>query len=434
MSVAVTVTSTDPAITAVAVGFLDVKTGAAHDELLMANRTKQVELTGARYLVRATLPTGELITEDLDLTGAEPHQLRLTVQPQPQPQPPPQPPPTSPPRSSAHFRWLLRLRQRMDFEYEMGDADQQPGPTRGPLAPAPLDVWLRRWTFADGAWVPGESIEPRVEAPTFTPDSRTVFDVPSTGDRTAVQIGGPTVPARILVLPPTNRGTAEIAVTPGPANGFDAGLTVTVGTGRPEVDAVITYLQHSQFTAAAAAFSETVDLAESLLRAKMVDSGGSVVGGYYLLRVRALAQMHDWPGNLARVSPHDPDAHLVRAGQILSVDISNKTWDELRDRVVAAHESGIPAYVEGMRWMRTALDALLRRDESDAELALAQSALKPYADAVDWSKSITSFWGATPNSPGFDRLYSDTPDNLAPATSVPAGHTFTATSERPATT
>lgn len=113
----------------------------------------------------------------------------------------------------------------------------------------------------------------------------------------------------------------EVAVTPGPVDGFDGGLTVTVSTGRPKVDAVITYLQHSQFTAAAVVLSDTVDLAETLLRAKMSDSGGSVVGGYYLLRVRALAQMHDWPRNLARVAPSDPDAHLVRAGQILSSDI-----------------------------------------------------------------------------------------------------------------
>lgn len=86
--------------------------------------------------------------------------------------------------------------------------------------------------------------------------------------------------------------------------------------------------------------------------------------------------------------------------------------------------------------MRTALDALLHRAESDTEIARAQSTFKPYADAVDWSESITSFWGATPNNPGFDRFYSRTPDNLAPAISVPAGHTPTVpgSAERHATT
>lgn len=185
LTVTITVTSTDPAIMAVAVGFLDVKSGASHDEMLLANRTKQVDLAGEHYLVRATLPTGELITEDLNLTGDGPHELQLMSGPQLPVLSP------YPPTSSAQYNWLKRLRHWMGLGYQMGDVERwQPGRTRRPLAPPPaLDVWLRRWNFADGAWVPGESVEPQFE-PTLSATARTLFDIPDTGGRSAVQIGG----------------------------------------------------------------------------------------------------------------------------------------------------------------------------------------------------------------------------------------------------
>lgn len=161
-------------------------------------------------------------------------------------------------------------------------------------------------------------------------------------------------------------------------------------------EALLAYNAAGQLTAAQIIADHYDALAETMLYDKVSSPLGAIVGGYHLLRSRALGQTHEWPKNLADWFPQLPDAAVVRIGQLLQA--SEPDQDEVRARIHQALDVGLPSYTDGLRWLYRATELLLAVTPEREDVAAAYQHLRPYADAADWDAVLTSFRG-DPNEP-----------------------------------
>jgi hypothetical protein len=151
-------------------------------------------------------------------------------------------------------------------------------------------------------------------------------------------------------------------------------------------------------------------VAEEMLFHKAASPLAAAIGGYYLLRVNAFDQLHDWPRNLDDWFPWFADGAVVRASQLLA---DPKEPDPITacERLVEATARGLPAVTEGVRLLRDGLTYFARifpwrgRKRGDLlhEAAVrALSWLTPYLDAIDWRSPLTVFEGRSPLKPARD--------------------------------
>ncbi|MCD6346406.1 MAG: hypothetical protein J7L96_03195, partial [Bacteroidales bacterium] len=94
-------------------------------------------------------------------------------------------------------------------------------------------------------------------------------------------------------------------------------------------------------------FEEAADIAgnaEDMLYSKMVNPIGAVIGGYVLLRIGAVEQMHDWPKNLYNWFPKLADGAII-AGELEARRGNDK---EAIDMFLEAYNRGLPIFREGL--------------------------------------------------------------------------------------
>ncbi len=206
-----------------------------------------------------------------------------------------------------------------------------------------------------------------------------------------LQVGGDAIVRRCVVLPPAADITVTLTRTIDDAQDFDAGYAVRAHTDDEHAEALLAYSTAGELTAAQIIAQHYQDLAEGMLYSKVSNPLGAIVGGYYLLRSRALERMHDWPRNLADLYPRLPDAAIIRIGQLLQSQTPDQS--ELRSRIHQAVHAGLPSYTDGLRWLYRATDLLLPLERNDEELQAIHRWLRPYADAADWDAILTCFRG-----------------------------------------
>ncbi|WP_328222285.1 S8 family serine peptidase [Streptomyces sp. NBC_00310] len=211
-----------------------------------------------------------------------------------------------------------------------------------------------------------------------------------------LQVGGDHIAHRCVLLPPTDQVTVTLTHTGDDELGFNAGYVLQAHSDIERAEALLAYNAAGQLTAAQIIADHYDALAETMLYDKVSSPLGAIVGGYHLLRSRALGQTHEWPKNLADWFPQLPDAAVVRIGQLLQA--SEPDQDEVRARIHQALDVGLPSYTDGLRWLYRATELLLAVTPEREDVAAAYQHLRPYADAADWDAVLTSFRG-DPNEP-----------------------------------
>jgi hypothetical protein len=340
-----------------------------------------VQVDPGPLYIQAVLSDGRLLTSDVEVRGT------VTVVLTPSPGPP------SPPVIGAGVGQAGRYERGTPGGAAPAGSDADDGwleddADRAPERPY-RSAWARMWEHTGEHWQPVE----------FHPDGVRVDGYGmhwriTQGPRgvCALQVGGDEIPHRTTILPPDPPWVVTLARSAEAIRGdFGGGYRLTVRTTNEGAEALLAYTTAGHLLAAETIAADYLDIAESMLYRKQSDPFGAIVGGYFLLRTRAVARMHDWPRNLAAWFPWLPDAIVVRIGQILlSPDPSR---DELRELIGRATRAGLPAYTEGLRWLYRATELLLAEQPGDTELDTVHEALRRYADVVDWDAVLTSFRG-----------------------------------------
>jgi hypothetical protein len=162
---------------------------------------------------------------------------------------------------------------------------------------------------------------------------------------------------------------------------------------------------------AAIATSATSANAEKLLMQKMADPIGAAIGGYAILRLGSIEQLHDWTAHLRTYFPWLPDGsaicgeHLARLGR----------FEEAFDAFAEVPQRGLPLFSDGLfytieRMKLYASERLKSRGRINASLAQAAvDQLQPFATLVRRQRPICSYPGLDVASPSADPAPADVP-------------------------
>jgi len=161
---------------------------------------------------------------------------------------------------------------------------------------------------------------------------------PPSGLAPLLQVATERGPSEIVALPVSGDEVRRCVVLldPGPH-----GTTVSVRPESARSANVAGYLQSGRPDRALTALSSD---AATLLQSKMADPVGAAIGGYALLKLNRLDQVHDWCDNLARRFPNLPDGAII-AGAVAA---GRGQFDSARAWFREAFERGIPVFSEGL--------------------------------------------------------------------------------------
>jgi hypothetical protein len=357
---------------------------------LYLDSQRTVTVVPGRYRITARLPSGEVLAERV--TAVAGTETLVEFGPLPSP-----------------HEWL-------EFECFLGIADRA-GSEGEPSGPALTDLpgtWLRIWRRRAGVW----ELTPRYGWQ--DQDNWTALyqvDPDESGILRFLQVGGLSIPWRLVALPPTPVPLSVLIRSsrlPTEANG---GLAVKLTTWDRDAESLLRYEELGAMDSADAISSgfieaeqrrlqvdlseDALERAEEYARTKIVNPSRAAIGFYYLLRTMALERLHEWPNNFANWIGWLPDAAVIHASQVLRS--SPIDLDLARRRLADAARLAPPVYTEGLRLLFEALHVLRAdpglTDRAQAEVGAALARVTPYAEACDWTEAITTFLGTHPEEP-----------------------------------
>ncbi|HVS13675.1 MAG TPA: hypothetical protein VMV46_07115 [Thermoanaerobaculia bacterium] len=261
-------------------------------------------------------------------------------------------------------------------------------------------AWMKLWErTGSGRW--------RVIAPPSDPPERMEdglsYDFQAPGySGYALQVGGPKIPWKLAMLPPSQR--LMLLLRPSAAPKRVHPLDVVVSGDNWSAESLLALMQRGELRKASELDRES-QFAEMLLYAKYSDPVAAAVGGYFLLKTNDLARLHDWARNLADGFDWMSDGAVIHAWQILGEARSDTAARggppaAARARLLEAAGRGVPIYTEGLRLLRDGLLLLDRAAQGgDHQVAEAMASVGAYAEAADWSASVTTFTGNSPTQP-----------------------------------
>ncbi len=327
------------------------------------------------YLVRAHLPSGETVMTQAVVGEHQTEQVVLVSTP-------------------SDHEWL-------SWQQFLGEVGSSKIVER---AEVPSRVWLRLWAREQGRWTPQSVGGYRATDPTVVVQELSY----STDRQYVLQVGGADVPWRFICLPPTPQ-TVQVLLrasrSPSERNG---GLAVKVASLDHRAETLSHYLRSGSMEAARLVSEEVLGEAERLLFDKLRNPMGAVIGGYYLLTVRAYERMHNWPNNLANWMEWLADGAVIHAWQLLRT-AGVRGRSRARERLLQAVERGLPVFSEGVRLLLDGLELFADQDQSDRAVAEALARLRRYAGAMDWEQRLTTFYGAGLDAPSLENTFGPPP-------------------------
>lgn len=326
---------------------------------------ERTELPPGRYWASVVLPDGEVASRSFVLAGDEDLDIRLGEDPAPAPARalgilPRIPDPTAP-RAFAK-RWSANdfANWRMDIA--------RPGArsiaAADTVAPA-TDRWhVRLVSGVSGAPAPGAP-EPRLGEPSPSGAVEVVFTTPPAPAALFAQIArAGTVPLNVAI-PVAPGGECRLAVRAGGGGRIEAVADPSPVSATAR--SVGLYLAAGHLREAAGLASA----AEQLLAGKVADPIGATMGGYALLRLGRLGQLHDWPANLAAWFQWLPDGAIV-AGELAALRGDPAS---AREHFGEAVRRGVPLFTDGLSLVaRRAAEGLVDGPDARRLAALAARA------------------------------------------------------------
>jgi hypothetical protein len=207
-----------------------------------------------------------------------------------------------------------------------------------------------------------------------------------------VQIGGPRLAWRHVAVP----AHEDVTIIVLPDRDLDGEVLVSAITGNDLAESLLGYLQSGYIQHADALLAKH---AEALLFGKYQDPIAATIGGYFLLRARRFERLRSWAPNLARFA-WLPDGAVIDGWQHCYAGKesgSTAEFDAAREQFLFAAARGMPVYTEGLRLLIDGLNLVATPDDQQVHDAL--TALRRYADAVDWTAVTVTFAGADPTQP-----------------------------------
>lgn len=184
-----------------------------------------------------------------------------------------------------------------------------------------------------------------------------------------------------LLLPIQKNSMIERCTVEIVDNGVDLKLSCSFEDSK-RTTLMFDYLSSNSLEEAAGLAEE----AEGMLYSKMSNPIGAVIGGYILLRIGAVEQMHDWPKNLYEWFPRLSDGAII-AGELEARRGNDR---EAIDLFLGAYKRGLPIFREGLSLLVARLrlymlyeKELLINETKQKEIELAYSYLAKLAMFTD---------------------------------------------------
>lgn len=344
-------------------------------ELSLSGHEQQfIEVAAGKYLIRAYLPSGQMIKAKTSVAAGEEKQVVL------------QPPASTQP-------WLK-------WQHFLGNAC--PSQTGSPFALQ--STWLRLWTYHQSTWT--IDALPLQESGRDHAVINYHLDVNEAAARQVrlLQVGGLQVPWRFIALPPSPKLEVLIRSAQNGSEHDDL-LTVAIVSHNWNAETLLKYLAAGNLESAKIVSADVAN-AEALLAEKLTNPMGAAIAGYYLLRVGAGERLQPWAAHFASQFNWLPDALIIHAWQLLQQPQPN--LELAKQRLLQASARGVPLYSRGLRLLFDGLQLfqkhpiskqLINQAELDRSIAASIKTIQPYAAAADWAQPLTAFHGDTPDHP-----------------------------------
>jgi hypothetical protein len=134
--------------------------------------------------------------------------------------------------------------------------------------------------------------------------------------------------------------------------------------------------------------------AENMLYHKVKNPFVAALGGYILLKMRKLNQLHSWPENLTNWFPWLPDGAIIYGRQLLAMG----KVEQARSAFLEAERRGIPVFCHGVRNLIAGLSHFSHNRSDNSEEAdtgtdvdRALYRLRMLSMSIDWDQTITVF-------------------------------------------
>ena len=331
------------------------------------------------YLVRATLPSGELMTSTVRATAGQ--TTTATLRPSKQ----------SPNEGLAWAYYMQRVPSGSGWRkavfdnarFLAGIAPEQTMPS--------CTFWLHE---RNNSWRPVPTANVTIQPVSISPgDPTTVMatDVYTANVNASVWAAVNWEGDRQLVaVPGSNLQHIRVLVLRDDPNDQDvAPFRVFVGGGNPQAEAMVGFLNVGDFEAARRIGEKWADDAERMLQDKVTDPLAAVVAGYFLLRAGALDRLHDWTSNLANWFPWIPDGAVICGWHMA---LSGR-WDLSERWLTEAVHRGLPLYTQGLRLLHDGLRVLIDRG---AKVEEPFDHVRAVAARAKWTSGVTCLVSTDP--------------------------------------
>jgi hypothetical protein len=212
-----------------------------------------------------------------------------------------------------------------------------------------------------------------------------------------LRVGGDEPWSKFVALPSAKELRVLVTLDDDEPQQSDDPLNVIVDSGNPQAEAILGYLSSGDFGSAKLVGGQVVESAVQLLWDKVDDPTGAAIGGYLLLATEHLFKVN-WTNNLANWMEWLPDGAVIHAWHVLR---QKKGDGKLaRKWLIEAAKRGVPLYTQGLRLLFDGLNIFdMRADGKDKDVKAALERIRPYAAAADWRTPVTTFFGKDPAKP-----------------------------------
>jgi hypothetical protein len=265
--------------------------------------------------------------------------------------------------------------------------------TKGSGEP-PVHVWVRLWRGVVPAGWPAEARN------VPTRDGRRTVRLETGPGLHALQLGGRDVAWRVVCLPPADscRVTLDRVRQ---VEDFEEGVRVRAWGSDARAGAMLRYLVAGQLDQARALAGDVYEEAAPS-RQQHQSLEVATVAGYVLLKSRGNEGLRDWANTVADRYDWLPDGHVIQAWQLLRESGASRR-NLARERLLDAVDAGVPRYTEGLRLLFEGLRLVGVSDPADVAVRSAVSEVRRYAESCDWAAPQTTYWGTGPTEPSLAR-------------------------------
>jgi hypothetical protein len=188
-----------------------------------------------------------------------------------------------------------------------------------------------------------------------------------------------------------HRPPVAVLIESSPDEHDQDGLTVKVRSPNPQVNALVGYLARGDYDASRRASNPLVENVRKLLQGE-TDPMAAVVVGYFLLRAGDPAQLGPWTETLAENYGWLPDGAVIRAWHLWRS--STPDLNQVAEWLTTAAERGVPAFTQGLRLLHDGLRLLMQEESlsQNDQIRNAFNKISHSAQTADWRHVTTALF------------------------------------------